>query len=115
MQMRISKFLLLVCLSLHKIHKFSLLPSDVPLIHYDPVIDGHNQGSTASSFLSVLAPKALYKQHKAEHDRVLTIPVRFTVMAIDKMTTLQAAEISKIDSLCCVQHSFVYFRLVLEQ
>lgn len=76
-----------------------LLPSDVPLIHYDPVIDGHNQGSVPNSFIPVPASKSLYRQHRHEKTNTSIIPVRFSVMEIDKISPTQAATLSRVDSL----------------
>lgn len=75
-----------------------LQASDVPQIHYDPKIDGHDTGSIPNSFLPVPASKALFRQHKATNSRTSIIPFRCTIMEIDKISTDQAQTISKIEN-----------------
>lgn len=76
----------------------NLLPTDVPLIHYDPVIDGHGTGTQPDSFLPVPASKAVFRQHRA-HSHATLLPVRFTVMEIDRVTSAQARAVTKVDSI----------------
>lgn len=77
----------------------NLSPTDVPLIHYDPVIDGNNLGTEPNSFVPVPASKGLYRQHRRENDAVHLLPLRFSVLEIDKVSTEQAKVIGQIDSV----------------
>lgn len=75
-----------------------LLPCDVPFIHYDPVIDGHDDGSLPNTFLPVPASKSVIRQHRGGTTATF-VPVRFTVLEIDKVTSAQARACAKIDSV----------------
>lgn len=77
---------------------FSLAPDDVPFIHYDAVVDGHDVNLAGDSFIPVPASKALYLQHRAatannvKHG-LTSVPIRFMVLEIDKISDAQARAI----------------------
>lgn len=98
-----------------------LLPTDVAFIHYDPVVDGHNEGSLPDTFLPVPASKAVIRQHRAfttsNHDSqtqeqseeqrtrptssssASLVTVRFTVMEVDKVTSAQALTLASLSHM----------------
>lgn len=75
-----------------------LLAGDVPLIHFDPVEDGREQGTTPDTFVPLPASKSLYRQHRQHKSESSTIPVRFCIMEIDKVSPAQEAMIKGIDT-----------------
>lgn len=77
----------------------NLSPTDYPTIHYDPVTDGNNQPTIPNSFIPIPASKAIFRQHRSEKTNVSSLPLRFTVMEIDKLSGVQATAIRQIDSL----------------
>lgn len=81
--------------SLHP--SFTLRPDDIPFIHYDPVIDGHDVGSRPDTFVPVPGSKRLYLQRAGT--REANICVRFTVMEIDKLSEEQMAAVKSIENL----------------
>lgn len=98
-----------------------LLPTDVAFIHYDPVVDGHNEGSLPDTFLPVPASKAVIRQHRAVSDpqalssekgqvpktatgsassaSASLVTVRFTVMEVDKVTSAQALAVASLNHM----------------
>lgn len=98
-----------------------LLPTDVAFIHYDPVVDGHNEGSLPDTFLPVPASKAVIRQHRAVTDpqafsnekeqapktatgsassaSASLVTVRFTVMEVDKVTSAQALAVASLNHM----------------
>lgn len=83
--------------------------NDSVFIHYDPVADAHNTGTLADTFVNVPASKRAYacskevlREHKNNQeadDRLCLkkIPVKFTVMEIDKISDMQARAVMGVD------------------
>lgn len=72
---------------------------DIPTIHYDPDKDGFQYGTEPDTFVSIPASKSLFLQHEgktvSETDNVTgSVPIRFTVMEIDRITKAQASAIA---------------------
>lgn len=80
---------------------FGILPSDVPYIHYDPNIDGRNDGATPNTFLPISDSKSIFFQHcgASGSPKIPVVPIRFTVMEIDKVTSAHANAIGQIDKI----------------
>lgn len=84
---------------------FSLSPDDIPFIHYDPVVDGHDVGSVPNSFVPVPASKALFYQHRGECTRqepangLASVPLRFNVLEIDHVSDGQARAVGSVGEL----------------
>lgn len=76
----------------------ALQANDVPFIHYDPTMDNHGDGSTPDTFLPVPASKGVIRQHHANSPACI-MPIRFSVMEIDKVTSEQAQGLLKVDSI----------------
>lgn len=78
---------------------------DVPFIHYDPVIDGHDVGNASDTYVPVPATKSLYlrclgkKGTSADVLQPQSVSIRFTIMEIDKVSDVQARSISGVDKL----------------
>lgn len=78
---------------------------DVPFIHYDPVIDGHDTGNASDTYVPVPATKALYlrclgKKGTSTDDALpQSVSIRFTIVEIDKVSDVQARSISGVDKL----------------
>ena len=75
---------------------------DLPFIHYDPVIDGHDDGTEPDAFVPIPASKRKYRQYRNVQDSSdcrRNINVRFTLMEIDRISDLQARSISGVDRL----------------
>lgn len=78
---------------------------DVPFIHYDPVIDGHDVGNASDTYVPVPATKSLYlrclgkKGTSADEILPQSVSIRFTIMEIDKVSDVQARSISGVDKL----------------
>lgn len=77
---------------------FALAPDDVPFIHYDAVFDGHDVSVARDSFIPVPASKALYLQYHAANAKkvkhgLTSVPVRFMVLEIDKISDAQSRAI----------------------
>lgn len=84
--------------------EYSLGPDDVPFIHYDPVVDGHDVGTEPNSFVPIPASKALYIRHegsKAEppENGLSSINMRFLVLEIDKVSDGTARAVGSVSSL----------------
>lgn len=77
----------------------NLSPTDYPIIHYDPVTDGNNQPTIPDSFIPIPASKAMYRQHLSSKINVSSLPLRFTVMEIDKFSGVQANALRQVDSI----------------
>lgn len=80
---------------------YILSKNDVPYIHYDPLIDGHDEGADAYTFASVPASKSLYYQHKGAESAApmgskTSVAVRFLVLEVDKVTGAQARTIQNV-------------------
>lgn len=89
--------------------------SDVPFIHYDPVIDGHDNGTESDVYVPVPATKSLYLRCMGKKKSVdgngatidvddeevipQSVSIRFTIMEIDKVSDVQARSISGVDQL----------------
>lgn len=85
---------------------FSLSPDDIPFVHYDPVVDGHDVGTLPNAFIPVPASKSLYVQHHGKgkdgmkpKDGLATIPLRFMVLEIDNVSDGQARAVGSISQL----------------
>lgn len=83
---------------------YSLSPDDVPFIHYDPVVDGHDVGTEANSFVSVPASKALYIRHEGSKDKkrengLSSVNLRFLVLEIDKVSDGTARAVGSVSQL----------------
>lgn len=77
-------------------NEINLLPTDVPLIHYDPVIDGNNTNKRSpnpNAFIPIPASKSLFRQHRKEKTSTTLIPIRFTVMQIDRVLPIQISNL----------------------
>lgn len=77
----------------------NLSPTDYPIIHYDPVTDGNNQPTIPDSFIPIPASKAMYRQHLSSKTNVSSLPLRFTLMEIDKFSGVQATALRQVDSI----------------
>lgn len=83
----------------------SSVTGDVPFIHYDPVIDGHDLGNAPGTYVPVPATKALYQRclgKEAANGNVgvpQSVSLRFTIMEIDKVSDLQARAVPNVDQL----------------
>lgn len=80
----------------------SMSENDIPFIHYDPIIDGHNTGTAANSFVTIPSTKRMYLQRNGTSPDVLLdrrIMVRFTVMEIDKLSEEQMEAIKSIEKI----------------
>lgn len=83
--------------------------SDIPRIHYDPDSDGHQAGTTPDTFVTIPASKSLFLQHDGGSSvqngrsgvdlRTGSVPVRFTVMEIDRVTKAQASAVASAAQL----------------
>ena len=83
---------------------FSLSPDDIPFIHYDPVVDGHDVGTKPNSFVPVPASKSLFSQHcpndsKKPINGLSSISLRFNVLEIDRVSDGQARAVGSIGEL----------------
>lgn len=77
---------------------------DIPTIHYDPDKDGHQYGTEPDTFVSIPASKALYLRHEGNKASETSssnidhatgsIPIRFTIMEIDRISKAQASAIA---------------------
>lgn len=74
---------------------------DIPFIHYDPVIDGHDIGKKPDTFVPIPGTKRLYKQrrHDGSKQRNNTEFVRFTVMEIDSLSDEQLQAVRDIEEI----------------
>lgn len=75
---------------------------DLPFIHYDPVIDGHDSGTEPDQFVPIPSSRRIYKQFKEpipDSSCIQSVNVRFTVMEIDKISDVQARSIAGVDRL----------------
>lgn len=77
--------------------------NDVPFIHYDPVIDGHDEGTKPDSYVPIPASKKLYYRHNkdknGDESAEQTVNIRFTLMEIDKISDILARAPSSVDQL----------------
>lgn len=83
---------------------FSLSPDDIPFIHYDPVVDGHDVGSAPNSFIPVPASKSLFFQHSGRKSKkpingLASVPLRFNVLEIDRVSDGQARAVGSVGEL----------------
>lgn len=72
-------------------------PGDIPFLHYDPVVDGHDTGSAPNSFVPIPGSKKVYLQRKAAQDR--DVFFRFTVMEVDKLSEEQLIAIKSLEAI----------------
>lgn len=82
---------------------------DSVFIHYDPVIDAHNTGTLADTFVKIPASKKAYAcstefftDHNGTDEKddpfcLRKVPVKFTVMEIDKISDMQARAVIGVD------------------
>lgn len=85
---------------------YSLSPDDIPFIHYDPVVDGHDVGTRPNAFIPVPASKALFYQHNAKRmtqekpeNGLSSVSLRFNVLEIDCVSDGQARAVGSIGEL----------------
>lgn len=76
-------------------------PMDSVVIHYDPVIDGRDEGSDPDTYVPINAGKTLYLRHEDTTSKTSpqSVRVRFTIMEIDKVTDLQAKSVANLDQV----------------
>lgn len=83
---------------------YSLAPDDVPFIHYDPVVDGHDVGTEPNSFVSIPASKALYIRHVGSKSPpapigLASVNMRFLILEIDKVSDGTARAVGSVSQL----------------
>ena len=72
---------------------------DIPFLHYDPEIDGHDTGSAPNSFVPIPGSKRVYVQRRASKASHCDVSMRFTVMEIDKLNEEQLIAIKSLDAI----------------
>eukprot|EP00177_Eucheuma_denticulatum_P003873 GFKZ01007013.1.p1 GENE.GFKZ01007013.1~~GFKZ01007013.1.p1 ORF type:complete len:424 (+),score=52.10 GFKZ01007013.1:297-1568(+) len=75
---------------------FTPSSKDAVRIHYDPIVDGRNEGTPPNLYTPIPASKSMYMRYSREKT-AYDVNVRFTVMEIDNVTDLQARAIAGID------------------
>lgn len=75
--------------------KSAKLMKDVPYIHYDPKVDGHEKGTEPDAFVTIPARKRLYLR-SSDDNMEKTVFIRFNVMEIDAVSEAQVAAITGI-------------------
>lgn len=77
-----------------------LNPNDDPTIHYDPVEDGHDVGTTPNTYRAVPGFRSLLMSHRGSlGKRISAVPIRFTVIEVDNVTSAQRMGVEKVGSL----------------
>lgn len=74
---------------------------DLVYVHFDPVVEGHDNGNKPDTFVSIPAGKTLYRRFK-EGDAAGCAPstrARFSIMEIDKVSDVQARSVAGIDQV----------------
>ena len=72
---------------------------DIPFLHYDPEIDGHDTGSAPNSFVPIPGSKRVYMQRRGGKASHCDVSMRFTVMEIDKLSEEQLIAIKSLDAI----------------
>lgn len=72
-------------------------PGDIPFLHYDPVVDGHDVGSSPNSFVPIPGSKRVYLQRSGALEQ--DVLIRFTVMEIDKLSEEQLIAIKSLEDI----------------
>lgn len=74
---------------------------DLVYVHFDPVVEGHDDGNEPDTFVSIPAGKTLYRRFdKGDADGCASSTrVRFSIMEIDKVSDVQARSVAGIDQV----------------
>lgn len=75
---------------------------DDPTMHYDPVQDGHDDGTAPNTFRAIPGRKSLLIRHAGASENasgLANVAMRFTVMEVDRVTEAQRKGVEKLSGV----------------